>query len=100
MNNWAEVYNLRNDVGTIIKIVNASNDSGEFGYIQENGEFGSKKWWDAIENGLIEKKVCEGIITKKYLTGHGDWPEFEVSAKDGKSSWTLEGEDNYYSVGK
>ncbi len=96
-----KIYDLLDDKRTIKLIQDATLNTKDFGLKPEHGLFGSEEWWEAIENGTIPKKVLEGVISRVYMSGHNDFPEFEVSARDGsKTSWERQGYDKYYVVGK
>jgi hypothetical protein len=67
----------------------------------ENGLLvGTKEWFLATEDGRLPKETLIGRISKVYMSGHNDWPEFELESKDGLSTWTREGDDSLYQVGK
>ncbi len=57
----------------------ASRGTTDFGYVPEIAIFGSADWWAAVEDGRIERHMIEGVISRLYMTGHGDWPEVESS---------------------
>jgi len=77
------------------------NKKNYAGYKIENGLlFGTKEWFSAIENGMISKHIVEGFISRVYMSGHNDYPEFEIENNHGKSTWTREGIDEAYKVGK
>jgi len=62
--------------------------------------FGTKEWFDAIEHEIIPKYLVKDIISKVYMSGHNDYPEFEVENSEGKTVWTRLGYDAAYQVGK
>jgi hypothetical protein len=62
--------------------------------------FGSKDWWDAIKNGVIPKHKIVGVISRVYMSGHNDWPEFEIESIGEKTTWTRVGVDSFYKVGR
>ena len=96
-----KVYDLRDDNRTIKLIQNATLNTKDFGLKPEHGLFGSGEWWQAIENGTIPKNVLEGTISRVYMSGHNDFPEVEVTARDGsKTNWGRRGHDKYYVLGK
>jgi hypothetical protein len=96
------VYNLKDDKQKIAQTQRVSIDkSSPFGLKAENNLlFGSDKWFAAIENGEIKKHRIKGKISKVYMSGHNDWPEFEIENEEGKTSWTREGADSAYGVGR
>ncbi len=102
MNLFKSIYNLKGDNSRIKMVQEASLDNKSFaGYKQENGLlFGTKEWFDAIETGKILKNVVRGVITRVYMSGQNDFPEFEVENIEGKTIWTRLGNETDYQVGK
>ena len=98
--NWIKVYDLSQDRETVALIQKASQQTAEFGFVPEVAVFGSDEWWAAVEDGRIEQHTIEGVITRLYMSGHGDWPEFEVESGKEITRWTLLGSHNAYRVGK
>jgi hypothetical protein len=97
-----EIYNLKNDRRRIKLVQNASlGKSSNSGLkIVDGILFGTKEWFNAIETGKINKVTLKGTISKVYMSGHDDYPEFEIENESGKSNWTREGNDNEYRVGR
>lgn len=97
-----EIYNLRNDTRTIQMIQEVSLDSNSSaGYKVEEGLlFGTNDWFKAVEKGAIRCHTIKGKISKMYLSGHNDFPEFEIENKEGKTTWRRMGVDNAYKVGE
>lgn len=102
MQQLKEVYNLRNDTMTIKAVREASLDKNSFhGFKIENGLlFGTDDWFNAIEANVIKKRAVRGVISKVYMTGHNDFPEFEIQNSQGKSTWERMGDDQFYVVGR
>jgi len=102
MNQLKEIYNLKNDHDRIKLIQDASADpSRRIGLKIENGLlFGTKEWFNAIDSGIIETHNENGIISKVYLSGHNDYPEFELENNGITTTWTRVGVDDAYVVGK
>lgn len=102
MNLFKSIYNLKGDDRRIKMVQEASLDKKSYaGYKLENGLlFGTKEWFDAIETGKIPKCVVKGLITRVYMSGHNDYPEFEIESSEGKTVWTRFGHDTAYQVGK
>ena len=96
------IYNIKKDRQRIEKLQHASLDNSlNSGYKIENDLLiGSAKWFEAIENGQIKKRNIKGTISRIYMTGHNDYPEFEVDSQDGKTTWTREGIESAYVVGR
>ena len=102
MNQAKEIYNLKNDSRRIKMVQEASSDKKSYaGYRIENGLlFGTKDWFTAIEQGIIAKHIVKGVITSVYISGHNDYPEFEIRSDEGETSiWTREGTESAYEVG-
>ncbi len=96
-----EIYNLRNDIKRIIAIQEASkNKISQFGFkIENNVLFGTNEWFDLVNQGVINKFIIKGEITNIFLSGHNDFPEFEIQNKTGKSIWPRFGDLTKYSIG-
>ncbi len=102
MTEFKTAYKFQDDKEAIKRLQVVSSDpKSNYGLKIVNGLLiGTTDWFEAIENGKIKKEVLIGIISKVYMAGHNDWPEFEVENNNGKSTWTREGKDNLYAVGK
>ena len=102
MNSLKVAYRFQEDKEAIERIQSVSKDkNSDYGLKTENGLLvGTKKWFEAIESGVIPKRKIKGQITKVFMSGHNDWPEFELESEEGKSNWTREGFDQLYKVGK
>ena len=96
------IYNLKNDKHRIATIQEASLDKASEGglKIENNLLFGSPEWFEAIEAGQIKKHIIKGKISKVYMSGHNDYPQFEIDSSEGKTNWTRNGNENAYKVGK
>lgn len=86
--NWIKVYELSQDLETMALIQKASQQTADFGFVPEVALFGSDDWWAAVEDGRIERYTIEGVVTRLYMSGHGDWPEFEVESGKEITCWT------------
>lgn len=95
-----KIYGLHEDKQHIKDVQEATLNTEEFGLKPTHGLFGTKEWREAIENGLIKKVVLEGVISRVYMSGHNDFPEFELSSRHGKTSWQRLGNDEAYVVGR
>ena len=102
MEQYAEIYNLKEDLTIIDLIQEASLDnSSRSGLKIKNGLlFGTREWFNAIESGIIKKNVVTGLISKVYMTGHNDYPQFDIINENGKSEWSRYGQDDEYIVGR
>lgn len=79
---------------------NATLTTESFRIVPEIALFGSDDWWKAVFDGRIPIHAVRGTISRLFMTGHRDWPEFEVDAQGSKSSWTREGDQTLYAEGK
>ncbi len=100
--NLKQIYNLKDDFRRTKMVQEASLDKNSYaGYKTENGLlFGTKEWFSAIENNIIPKHTVKGFISRVYMSGHNDYPEFEIESNEDKTTWTREGIDESYKVGK
>lgn len=95
-----KIYDLRDDAYTVKLIQSATLNTKNFGLKPDYGLFGSQEWWEMVERGVIPKHIIEGAISRVYMSGHNDFPEFEVTSEIGKKSWPRMGSDTSYVVGK
>ena len=97
-----EIYNLKDNKALIKRAQDTSLDkSSLIGLKVENGLlFGSKDWFNAIETGEITVQTITGTISNVFMTGHNDYPEFEIDSNGNKTKWTREGIDSAYVVGR
>ncbi len=100
MSEWAKVYDLAEDAETIALVQRATTKTEQFGLVPEIALFGSEKWWQAIEDGRIPMHDVTGVISRVFMTGHGDWPEFELDSGGEKTAWTRFGDPALYVEGK
>ena len=98
--NWIKVYDLANNQKLIKQVQKATLETDDYGLMPEVALYGSKEWWDAIADGRIEKQEVAGIISRVYMSGHNDWPEFELECGNEKMCWTRLGDDSQYQVGR
>ncbi|RMH25380.1 MAG: hypothetical protein D6692_11335 [Planctomycetota bacterium] len=99
MGEWVKVYDLAEDEETIRLVQQATLNTEDFGLVPEVALFGSDEWWQAIQEGRIPSHALHGVISRVFMSGHGDWPEFELEAAGEKSRWTRLGPDDLYRVG-
>ncbi|MFN8278211.1 MAG: hypothetical protein U0T84_12070 [Chitinophagales bacterium] len=102
MTEFQSAYKFQDDKEAIKRLQEVSSDpKSNYGLKVENGLLvGTKEWFLATEDGRLQKETLTGRITKVYMSGHNDWPEFEIESKEGLSTWTREGNDSLYQVGK
>jgi hypothetical protein len=97
-----EIYNLKNDNRLILLIQESALDKkSKLGLKIENDLlFGATEWFDAIKSGLIPIHVITGIVSRVYMSGHNDYPEFEIENEAGKTIWERLGNQEVYKVGE
>jgi hypothetical protein len=102
MTEFQTAYKFKDDKEAIKRLQEASSDpKSNYGLKVENGLLvGTKEWFLATEDGRLLKETLTGRISKVYMSGHNDWPECEIESKEGLSTWTREGNDRLYQVGK
>ena len=102
MTKLIEIYNISNDIRRIKLGQEASLDVNSLsGYkIEDQILFGSNEWFDNIKTGKIKKHLVTGIISKVYVSGHNDYPEFVIDNNEGSTTWPRLGNDDAYKVGK
>lgn len=94
------IYDLRNDHKHIRDVQDATLHSSWAGLVPEHGLFGSEEWWTSINEGRIRLHVIRGRITRVYMSGHNDFPEFEVDDGKAKTKWVRVGTDSEYVDGR
>ena len=97
---WVVAYDLATDQETISQVQRATLITKDFGLVPEVALYGSDEWWAAIRDGRIPKHEVTGSISRLYMTGHGDWPEFELDSNGTKTTWTRMGNQAVYAEGK
>lgn len=48
----------------------------------------SDEWFRAVEIGQLPSTTLNGVITRVFMSGHNDYPEFELEANGEKTRWT------------
>ena len=94
------VYDLRGDHKRIAEVQSATLNSDDAGLVPEQGVYGSPEWWRAISDGVIPMQTLLGTIGRVYMSGHNDYPEFEVDDGVSRTQWTREGPDAAYVIGR
>ncbi len=97
---WVTAYDLAEDAETIENIQRATSTTTTFGVVPDVALYGSEDWWMAIAEGRIPKHVTRGVISRVFMTGHGDWPEFELDGGGALTQWTRLGDRSLYVVGR
>jgi hypothetical protein len=97
---WDIAYDLAEDEETIRLVQRATLTTKDFGLVPEVALYGSEDWWAGIADGRIPKHEARGIISRLFMSGHGDWPEFELDSNGTKTNWTRFGNQALYAEGK
>lgn len=100
MNDYITIYDLKRDKRHIKNVQNASLHRDDCGLVTEPELFGSSKWWKLVGTDQLSIHTLEGKITKVYMSGHNDFPEFEMDDGNEKTKWMRRGEDSAYTVGR
>jgi len=102
MKEFRQTYILQDDLEAINRLQFVSVDkNSNFGLKTENGLLvGSHEWFSAIETARIKKQTIKGEISRIFMSGHNDYPEFEMESCGVKTNWPREGKDDHYKVGK
>ncbi len=97
-----EIYNLKDNKTYIKSVQETSLDkSSSYGLKIDNELlFGSNDWFNAIEHGQIVTQTISGTISKVFMSGHNDYPEFEIDSNGTKTRWTRDGQGEEYIVGR
>ena len=99
-NPWITVYDLAQDPDTIELVQRATLKSRQFGLEPEIALYGSADWWRAISDGRIPTHTVQGTISQVLMSGHGDWPEFDVDSEGTTTRWARLGAQEFYREGK
>ena len=93
-----QAYSLEKDREYVERVQMATVQGGDFAIRPNHGLFGSKPWWDAIRGGSVPTHRVDGVIVQIYR--RGEWPEFEIEVDGERSTWALDGDAEFYAVGK
>jgi hypothetical protein len=103
MKEFIKVYDFRKDKKWIefLRVWVFGNQFGESrnqpidGYIP-----GTIEWFAKIDEGQLPLYKVQGVISKVHMTGHNDWPEFEIDSNGVITEWTRMGNETEYIVGR
>ena len=96
---WKKIYNLIDEPDEIEITQKASKSSGKEGLSQIPALFGSEDWWKLVGTDLLPLRIIQGIVSDLYLSGHLDYPQFEVDDGSQKTQWDIYGGDSNYVLG-
>jgi hypothetical protein len=99
------IYSLKEDKTRIDNVQKATLRTAEFGIEPSHGLFGSPEWWQKIASGELPVRTCRGVITRRYVGGMNDWPEFAMRCESGEeTNWSRYGrsvaDDRFYQPGR
>jgi len=97
---WRKAYDLVADRETIEAVQRATLTTADFGLVPDVALFGSDDWWQATADGRIPVLEVRGTIARLFVSGHGDWPLFEVDANGERTQWTRFGDQSLYREGR
>jgi len=98
-NEMKNIYSLAKDVKKIAAIQEATLNTDKYGVSTNHGLFGSNEWWNSISSGSLETRTVEGEISRVYMTGHNDFPQFDIDSDGVVTSWIREGKEKLYLKG-
>lgn len=92
------IYDVRTD-NSRTSLIQKRIKEVQSGFRTKWGLYGTDEWWENLnENNLVE--IIEGTISDIYMSGHNDFPEFEVNTGDQKFSFERLGDIKAYEIGK
>ena len=94
------IYALADDHELVAHVQRATLTTTEFGIIPDIALYGSKEWWQAIEDGRIPQHVIDGVISDVFTSGETNWPQFEIDCSGSKTVWTRFGDPQSYEIGQ
>ena len=98
-NSRVNVYDLGGDCQGIESTQEASLQ-GDYGLDTKPALFGSNGWWQLLGTEKLPLYTIEGVISEVYMSGHNDFPEFEVDDGTVRTQWMRLGDDSVYFVGR
>jgi len=88
MKKRVQVYGLRFDDDYVSKVQSATLGATGAGLVPDPHLYGSAEWWASIESGNIPVRAITGTISRVFMSGHNDYPEFEIDSDGQKTCWT------------
>jgi len=103
MKTFIKVYDFREDKEFIkflkdwlfSKRFSETDGQPEDGFIP-----GTSEWFMKIDEGQIPLYKIKGVISRVYMTGHNDWPEFEIESNGIRTKWTRMGDQKKFVLGR
>ncbi len=100
MTRFVTIYDFRRDKRQIEILQEASLHRDDCGLVTTPALVGSPEWWELVGTEALPVHTIEGTISRVYMSGHNDFPEFEIDAGETKTQWMRQGEDTAYTVGR
>jgi hypothetical protein len=100
MSELVKIYDLSLDSREIEQVQQATLSTKDYGLKPIPALFGSPEWWKSIESGVLPVHTIVGKISRVYMSGHNDFPEFEIDDGQIKTKWMRRGEASAYVVGR
>jgi len=94
------IYDLARDHELVEKVQRATLTTSDFGLVPEIALYGSEAWWQAIEDGRIQRHVLDGVVCDVFTSGESNWPQIEIDCDGQKSIWTRFGDPEVYAIGQ
>jgi hypothetical protein len=99
-NDLIKIYDLKRDQERVRQIQKATLETKDFGLVPDPALFGSPEWWQAIKLEKTPVLTIKGVISKVFMSGHNDFPEFEIDDGKQKTQWERRGIEEAYTVGR
>lgn len=100
IDDWITIYDLKQDKRHIKLVQDASLHRPDAGLVSKPALFGSRAWWNHVGTDSLPVHTLRGIVTRVYMGGHNDYPEFEMDDGVAKTRWGRLGEDSAYTPGR
>ncbi len=97
---YTTIYDLKRDEREIMLVQNASLHRDDCGLATSPALFGSAEWFGMVGTDALPVHTLEGKITRVYMSGHNDFPEFEMDDGVEKTKWMRRGENPAYIAGR
>jgi len=99
MTTFITIYDFRRDKRQIELMQKASLHRDDCGLVTKPALVGSAEWWEMVGTDVLPIYEIEGKISRVYMSGHNDFPEFEIDDGKAKTRWMRQGDDPAYTVG-
>ena len=93
------IYDLSKESEEIARLQAVSLSESGAGLKAEPALIGSTEWWDLVDTVRLPLIKVTGIVSDVHFSGHGDFPEFEVTSGSEKTYWEIYGDIEKYKIG-